>query len=114
VLALVALFIDVAVAQTAPTTTTTRTRARVDDEPIMLPKQEAGRVSARVNERPAVSSVIVREDRMTTQRIAGVTTIRVTPEIGLPYSMSNGQAGNQLRSRELDQFRVPMWQIGKF
>jgi hypothetical protein len=100
-------------AQNAATTTTTSARTFVDDEPIALPKQEAGRVTARVNQR-AIDSVVVREERMSTQRSAGVTTIRVHPEIGLPYTLSNGQPGNQLRSRELDQFRVPTWQIGKF
>jgi hypothetical protein len=101
-------------AQTSATTTTTSARTFSDNEPIALPKLDAGRVTARVNERPATSSVIVGDDRMSTTRLGGITTIRVNPELGIPYTLSNGQAGNTLRSRELDQFRVPMWQIGKF
>ncbi len=90
-------------------------RTAIADEPIILPKIEAGRVTARLNGPTApVDSSVVKTESISAQRIGGVTTIRVSPEIGLPYVLSNASQGNVLRGREHDSFRVPLWQIGKF
>lgn len=93
-------------------------RSKIDslaqDEPITLPKLDVARVTARVNVRPSEETAAQRDERVRTQRLGAVTTIRVQSEWGASYTLSNGLPGNPLRSRELDQFRVPMWQIGKF
>ncbi len=92
-------------------------RIALQDEPIVLPKMEAGRVTARLNATNAPNignAALAASETISAQRIGGVTTIRVSPEIGLPYVLSNGSVGNVLRAREHDSFRVPQWQIGKF
>jgi hypothetical protein len=86
------------------------------DEPIVLPKIEAGRVSAQLNGKStgqAAGSVVVNQG-VETQRIGAVTTIRVNSELGTSYTLTNGQTGNKLRSRDHDEFRVPLWRIGQF
>jgi hypothetical protein len=81
------------------------------DEPITLPKQEAGRVTARVNEKPIAPEISA---RISSQRVGGSTVIRVNPEGAAPYTLSNQLPGIRLLRRDHDEVRVPMWQIGKF
>jgi hypothetical protein len=81
------------------------------DEPITLPKIDAGRVTARVNDKPvAVGS----NERVIVERVGGSTIIRVNSEGAAPYTLSNVQPGTRLLRRDHDEMRVPMWQIGKF
>ena len=90
---------------------TTTTTSRVADEPIVLPKLEAGRVTARVNDKQSISSAI---SRVEIDRVSGHTVVRVSPEGAPSYVLSNQQAAGVSSRRDQEQLRVPQWQIGKF
>jgi hypothetical protein len=95
-------------AQTAAPTTTT---SRINEEPIVLPKLEAGRVTARVNEKAAISSAI---SRVEVDRVIGHTVVRVNPEGAPSYLLSNQQPAGVSVRRDQENLRIPQWQIGKF
>jgi hypothetical protein len=90
---------------------TTTTTTRVADEPIVLPKLEAGRVTARVNDKPTVSSAMARVE---IDRVHGHTVVRVNPEGAPSYLMSNQHIAGPSVRRDQENLRVPQWQIGKF
>jgi hypothetical protein len=95
-------------AQTAAPTTTT---SRINEEPIVLPKLEAGRVTARVNEKAAISSA---HSRVEVDRVIGHTVVRVNPEGAPSYVLSNQQPAGVSVRRDQENLRIPQWQIGKF
>jgi hypothetical protein len=103
-----ALTLNSAFAQsTAPTTTT----SRVADEPIVFPKIDAARVTARVNDKVLATEA---QNRIEIARTNGSTTVRVNPEGAPSYVLSNQQpAGVSLR-RDQESLRIPLWQLGKF
>ncbi len=102
------MFGIVSVAAWAQPTTTT---SRVNEEPIVLPKLEAGRVMARVNEKSAVSAAIARVE---IDRVIGHTVVRVNPEGAPSYLLSNQQPAGVTLRRDQENLRIPQWQIGKF
>jgi hypothetical protein len=91
----------------SPTTTT----SRIIEEPIVLPKLDAGRVTARVNDKPAISSAI---SRVEIDRTFGHTVVRVNPEGAPSYVLSNQQPAGVSVRRDQENLRIPQWQIGKF
>jgi hypothetical protein len=102
-----ALVVTGALAQSAPTSTTTR----VAEEPIVFPKIDAGRVTAKVNDKALATEA---QNRIEIARINGTTTVRVNPEGAPSYVLSNQQpAGVSLR-RDQESLRIPLWQLGKF
>jgi hypothetical protein len=91
----------------SPTTTT----SRILEEPIVLPKLDAGRVTARVNDKPAISSAT---SRVEIDRTFGHTVVRVNPEGAPSYVLSNQQPAGVSVRRDQENLRIPQWQIGKF
>jgi hypothetical protein len=89
----------------------TSTTSRITEEPIVLPKMEAGRVTARVNEKAVVSSSI---SRVEVDRVIGHTVVRVNPEGAPSYVLSNQQPAGVSVRRDQENLRIPQWQIGKF
>ncbi len=87
------------------------TTSRIADEPIVLPKLEAGRVTARVNDKSAISSAI---SRVEVERVIGHTVVRVNPEGAPSYLLSNQQPAGISVRRDQENLRIPQWQIGKF
>lgn len=87
------------------------TTSRIAEEPIVLPKLEAGRVTARVNDKSAVAAAI---SRVEVDRVIGHTVVRVNPEAAPSYVLSNQQPAGISVRRDQENLRIPQWQIGKF
>jgi hypothetical protein len=104
---LCAVAATVVCAQPTPATSS----SRINEEPIVFPKIEAGRVTARVNDRAATPEA---DNRIEIARANGTTTVRVNPQGAPSYVLSNQQpAGVSLR-RDQESLRIPLWQLGKF
>jgi hypothetical protein len=96
-----------ALAQSAPTTTTSRQA----EEPIIFPKIDAGRVTAKVNDKTLATEA---QNRIEIARINGTTTVRVNPEGAPSYVLSNQQPVGVSLRRDQESLRIPLWQLGKF
>jgi hypothetical protein len=88
-----------------------QTKAVIADDPIVLPKQDAARVTARVNDKAGAAPAY---ERVEESNVRGQRSVRVTPEHGYTYSMSDQQPTAKRQGSDNDKLRVPLWQVLKF